>query len=405
MFKKFLSILLIFSLFNSSNISSAEETISSWTYQYLMRINKYMEMERWEDAERELIDLEAKYFTNERTYERALINQLYGQFYLLQGDFISAIPWLEKAVKHSKLSLPADVQTRTNLATAYFQLGEFQKVISTLLKAQEVGLKKGIDLSAANFVMLGMAYYQKENFEMAYKYVSQGNSVSTNFNEDWLQYEFALAVKLQKYDEAVDIGQYLVFINPNKDNYWKQLSGVYYGSLDEERSLAGLELAFEKNALSKEKDFENLAKYFLYKNLPIKAIKVIEYGFENLYLEEDKDNYNLLADSYFLAKDRVNGIKALKKSLKLEPDPNTSYKIARFAFESEDWKTAIEYFQNALDNKWDENPGRIELLMGIAYFELEAYDKALSALNISKEFKNSKSAAEGWISYINELNS
>ena len=65
MFKKFLSILLIFSLFNSSNISSAEETISSWTYQYLMRINKYMEMERWEDAERELIDLEAKYFTNE----------------------------------------------------------------------------------------------------------------------------------------------------------------------------------------------------------------------------------------------------------------------------------------------------------------------------------------------------
>ena len=43
MFKKFLSILLIFSLFNSSNISSAEETISSWTYQYLMRINKYME--------------------------------------------------------------------------------------------------------------------------------------------------------------------------------------------------------------------------------------------------------------------------------------------------------------------------------------------------------------------------
>ena len=198
MFKKFISILLIFSLFNSSNISSAEETISSWTYQYLMRINKYMEMERWEDAERELIDLEAKYFTNERTYERALINQLYGKFYLLQGDFISAIPWLEKAVKHSKLSLPADVQTRTNLATAYFQLGEFQKVISTLLKAQEVGLKKGHRFERSKFCNVRNGILSKENFEMAYKYVSQGNSVSTNFNEDWLQYEFALAVKLRK---------------------------------------------------------------------------------------------------------------------------------------------------------------------------------------------------------------
>ena len=76
------------------NIFGADNTISQWTYQYLKRIHNYMEMDRFEDAGRELESLANKYYKNERSYERALINQLYGQFYLIQGDFASAIPWL-----------------------------------------------------------------------------------------------------------------------------------------------------------------------------------------------------------------------------------------------------------------------------------------------------------------------
>jgi hypothetical protein len=35
----------------------------------------------------------------------------------------------------------------------------------------------------------------------------------------------------------------------------------------------------------------------------------------------------------------------LKRSLEIESDPKTSYKIARFAFESEDWDTAIRFLR------------------------------------------------------------
>ena len=73
-----------------------------------------MEMDRFEDAGRELESLANKYYKNERSYERALINQLYGQFYLIQGDFASAIPWLEKSIKHGALNLPGEIQTRSN---------------------------------------------------------------------------------------------------------------------------------------------------------------------------------------------------------------------------------------------------------------------------------------------------
>ena len=394
--------LTILFLLLSFKLSSSEDTISQWTYQYFKRIHNYMEMDRFEDAGRELASLANKYYKNERSYERALINQLYGQFYLIQGDFNSAIPWLEKAVKHGSLNLPGEIQTRSNLAAAYFQAAEYQKVIKVLLKSRELGMKKGIDLSASNFVMLGMAYYQANEIIDAYKYISKGNDISNELNEDWLQYEFGLAVKLEKYNEAIDVGQYLIFVNPDKSSYWKQLSGVYYGGQNEDESLAGLELAFENGALTKEIDFLNLTKYFLYKDLPTKAIKVITNGIDSDKVKINKKNLDLLADSYFLSKDRAKGIETLIKSLQLEPDAKTSYRIGRFAFEEEDWDMAIEYFLKAQIEKWNDVPGRIDLLTGIAYFEKDQYDNALKHMNFAIKYEESKGAAEGWIQYINQ---
>ena len=394
--------LFIIFMLTPINIFAADDSISQWTYQYLKRIHNYMEMDRFEDAGRELESLANKYYKNERSYERALINQLYGQFYLIQGDFASAIPWLEKAIKYGALNLPGEIQTRSNLAAAYFQAAEYNKVIDTLLKTQQIGMKRGIDLSGGNFVMLGMAYYQISNLDNAYKYISKGNDVSAELNEDWLQYEFGLAVKLEKFDAAIEVGQFLIFVNPDKNTYWKQLSGVYYGGNNENESLAGLELAFEKGVMKKEIDHLNLTKYFLYKDLPTKAIKVLNYGFDNKIIKVNKKNLDLLADSYFLAKDRRKGIDALIKSLEIESDSKTSYRIARFAFESEDWNMAIKYFDKAKSEKWNEVPGRIDLLKGIAYYEIDQLTNALKHLEYAIEFEESKGAAEGWIQYINQ---
>ena len=394
--------LFIIFILTPVNIFGADDSISQWTYQYLKRIHNYMEMDRFEDAGRELESLANKYYKNERSYERALINQLYGQFYLIQGDFASAIPWLEKAIKHGALNLPGEIQTRSNLAAAYFQAAEYNKVIDTLLKTQQIGMKRGIDLSGGNFVMLGMAYYQISNLDNAYKYISKGNDVSAELNEDWLQYEFGLAVKLEKFDAAIEVGQFLIFVNPDKNTYWKQLSGVYYGGNNENESLAGLELAFEKGIMKKEIDYLNLTKYFLYKDLPTKAIKVLNQGFDNEIIKVNKKNLDLLADSYFLSKDRRKGINALIQSLEIESDSKTSYRIARFAFESEDWNMAIKYFDKAKSEKWNEVPGRIDLLKGIAYYEIDQLNNALKHLEFAVEFDESKGAAEGWIQYINQ---
>ncbi len=350
-------------------VFSTEDTVSQAVARYLTRIHKYMEDEDWINAKRELEVTARRYFKNEDSYERALINQLYGQFYALQRDYKNAIPWFEKAIAKGRLPFAADLQVSYSLAQCYFQTGRYKDVIATLENYRDKASKRG----------------QKK------------------LNEEWLQYEFALAVKLEKYDDAVRVGQFLIFVNPEKKSYWKQLSGVYYGSESEELSLAGLELAYENEVLDKEKDYIDLARYFMYKELPIKAVDVLNNGISVEKVKKTRKNYEFLADAYFLSKEKVQGIDALIKAESIESDANLSYKIARFAFENEDWSKSISYFKQAKDQGYDKYPGRLELLLGISYFEISQYQQALVYLNESLEIDQSTSAAEGWINYINDI--
>ncbi len=384
-------------------VFSTEDTVSQAVARYLTRIHKYMEDEDWINAKRELEVTARRYFKNEDSYERALINQLYGQFYALQRDYKNAIPWFEKAVAKGRLPFAADLQVSYSLAQCYFQTGRYKDVIETLENYRDKASKRGQNMAPIQLMLLGIAYYQEQDTLNAYLNIAEANATATKLNEEWLQYEFALAVKLEKYDDAVRVGQFLIFVNPEKKSYWKQLSGVYYGSESEELSLAGLELAYENEVLDKEKDYIDLARYFMYKELPIKAVDVLNNGISIEKVKKTRKNYEFLADAYFLSKEKVQGIDALIKAESIESDANLSYKIARFAFENEDWSKSINYFKQAKDQGYDKYPGRLELLLGISYFEISQYQQALVYLNESLEIDQSTSAAEGWINYINDI--
>ena len=384
-------------------VFSTEDTVSQAVARYLTRIHKYMEDEDWINAKRELEVTARRYFKNEDSYERALINQLYGQFYALQRDYKNAIPWFEKAIAKGRLPFAADLQVSYSLAQCYFQTGRYKDVIATLENYRDKASKRGQNMAPIQLMLLGIAYYQEQDTLNAYLNIAEANATATKLNEEWLQYEFALAVKLEKYDDAVRVGQFLIFVNPEKKSYWKQLSGVYYGSESEELSLAGLELAYENEVLDKEKDYIDLARYFMYKELPIKAVDVLNSGISIEKVKKTRKNYEFLADAYFLSKEKVQGIDALIKAESIESDANLSYKIARFAFENEDWSKSINYFKKAKDQGYDKYPGRLELLLGISYFEISQYQQALVYLNESLEIDQSTSAAEGWINYINDI--
>jgi len=268
---------------------------------------------------------------------------------------------------------------------------------------EEIANKRGQEFSPLQKILLGLSYNYKENFQEAYTYVKSANESSLKYTEDWLRYELSLAYKLEKYNEATDLAQLLIYLNPEKKEYWKQLSGLYFTQEKDDKSLAGLELAYNNGLLFKNDEYRDLARYFLYKNLPQKAVKAMLDGFSSDYLDKTKENYELIADAYFLSRDRSQGIQYLQKSLEIDKDSKIAFKIARFAFEDENWALSLRFLNYAKEYGWNETEGRIDLLSGISLYELGRLDDSINAFKLAFESEETKVAAEGWISFVEEI--
>lgn len=393
---------LLISLSFSLDVISADDAISQRTYEYLKRVNEAIDDENWDRAQKDLETFE-RYYQSDQSYERALMQQLYGNFYAIQGKYSQAIEKYENALKFKKMPLITGFQVRKNLAQCYFQTSDYKNTIRVLEDYKSIAEKRLQIFQPLNAIMLGISYYQEGKLLDAYENISFANQSSTKYKEDWLGYEFGVAIELNKLEEAKEVAQLLVFINPDKKEYWKQLSGLYYTLDADDESLAGFELAYERNTLTKEKEYIDLAKYYLYKTLPQKAVKVLQSGLNSGIVEKSKENYDLLADSYFLLKDRESGIDYLIKSLEIDSDANTAFKIGRFAFEEEDWGLSYKYFRRAKELNYNKTPGRLDLLMGICKYESSDFKTAYKFFNNALEYEATKTSAEGWLIYLDNL--
>ena len=385
-----ISLLIIF-----SSISYSEETISVWVRDYFERIHKSINEENYDKALQELQTANERYFRGGRTYEAALLYQLYGQFYALQNKYTEALPWFEKSLATEKLPRIGEQEVRFQLAQTYFMVGKYQNVVPLLNDYIDIGTKYSYPISARINLLLSYSHGRMDEYEKAYFHITQANNKADKPQTDWIEYAFSLAMKLNNLDDAESLSTRLLFLKPEKKKYWNQASALYFAKDIEVDSLSALELAYENKVLDKEADYLLLAKYYLYQKSPIKSIAVLEDGIAKGLVKENEDNFKLLSSSYFYSRDLKNGIKVLVKAERISDDPDLSFRLGTYAFDSEDYKLAIKSFNEAKIKGWNDVPGRIELITGISYFELNDFKRANENLLIASNFSDTQDTANG----------
>jgi predicted Zn-dependent protease len=399
MHKYLISFLLIF-----STTTYSDETISVWVRDYFERIHKSINEENYEKALQELQTANERYFRGGRTYEAALLYQLYGQFYALQNKYTEALPWFEKSLGTEKLPRIGAQEVRFQLAQTYFMVGKYENVVPLLNDYINIGTKYSYPISARINLLLAYSHGRMDEYKEAYFHITQANNKADKPQIEWIEYAFSLAMKLNNLDDAENLSTRLLFLKPEKKKYWNQASALYFAKDFEIDSLSALELAYENNTLDKESDFLLLSKYYLYQKSPIKSIAVIEDGFNKGLIQDNEENFKLLSSSYFFSRDLKNGIKVLIKAEKISDDPDLSFRLGTYAFDSEDYKLAIRSFNTAKNKGWNDVPGRIELITGISYFELNDYAKANENLMVAAKYSDTEDTANGWLSYIKQFN-
>ena len=106
-----------------------------------------------------------------------------------------------------------------------------------------------------------------------------------------------------------------------------QLAGLYMNMKQERKALAIMELAYSKSALSKHSELMQLARTYLYLEMPYKTADVLSTELDKGRITKNRDSMKLLADSWILSQENDKGIDVLSDAANTFGDAKLYYRL------------------------------------------------------------------------------
>ncbi|MEE4108247.1 MAG: hypothetical protein V2I24_02800, partial [Halieaceae bacterium] len=201
-------------------------------------------------------------------------------------------------------------------------------------------------------------------------------------------------------DKETDTIRDLLTFYPKKQ-YWVQLSFMYSEQDEEKKQLATMDTAYVQNMLEKDGEYRNMASLFLNAEVPWKAAKVLEEGFEGDIVEDNSKNWELYAGALRQAQEVKKAIPAMEKAAQLSDDGDLYARLGNIYLDAEEHEKAIEAINKGLQRGGVKRPDNARLVLGMAYFNLDQYEKAREAFRAAGRDERSKKYATQWIAYMN----
>lgn len=380
------------------NARAASGAIDAKTFKQLTKAQNYVAEEAYDDALLVLDKLSQK--KNLSSYALAQVWNYQGYVYATKGQYTNAIQSYQWVLKQKDVPEALANNARYVLGQLYFQTEAYQDAIDSLL----LWVESVKTPSAIAFIMLGQAYYQLSEYDVALGFVSKAierqkaSPKPVNVPESWLQLKAAL--HFAKKDIKSTAGAYEVLLReyPNVQ-YLKQLAGLY-GELGlNQKRLTTFDAAYEHGELSKGKEQLNLAYMFLEQGLPHKAAVVLEGALANGDLNTNLKYQTLLAGLWSQSGQHDKAIPAFQQAAQLSDDGELYARLAGVFYQAIDYESCVEASKKASEKGGLSFPGQNFLLEGLSLVNLGRFELALQAFRQAKEHKKTFKTAREWEKY------
>jgi tetratricopeptide (TPR) repeat protein len=333
-------------------------------------------------------------------HETALINQFIGYVDLTEEKYPAAAKRFKEALAADSLPNTSQFDLMRQLAQIYIGDGEYQKGIDALHDYYKVTDK----IDDKTLVLEANAYGRMDNYKKAIPILKKAISLSGKPEEQWNYLLFSYHMQLSQYTEAAKVLEYLISINPEKEEYFKRLSSVYFQLKKDDKSLAVLMLADEKNMLSDEKERMQLFKMYAFLGIPYKAGKVLEKGLKDGVVEQTFKNWDDLGKVWYSASEMDKALNAYDQASKFASDGKIDFQRALIYHDREDWAKAKQALKQAQEKGGlsEKQEGNSWVLLGIAENSLGQIENALRSLKQATKFNDSRKYAVQMIEYIEE---
>jgi tetratricopeptide (TPR) repeat protein len=334
------------------------------------------------------------------SYELANVYNLYAFIHYSNEDYDKALQAYENVVRQPEIPLAMEINTRYTIAQLYFVQERWREGIAALKQWFAMS-----DTPNANaYVLLSQGYYQLKDYDEALNNIETAISMFREKNkvpkEQWFNLARFLYMEKNQLDNAQAMLEELLFFYPKKQ-YWVQLSYIYSERQNESRQLAAMETAYDLDMLEKDGEYRNVASLFLAQNVPYKAGKVLKEGFEEEIVEDNSKNWELLAGAWRQAQEIDWAIPAMEKAAAKSDSGDLYARLGSIYLDGEQFDKAIESINKGLQRGGVKRPDNARLVLGMAYFNTNQYEKARDAFRAAGRDERSKEYARQWMKYMN----
>lgn len=330
-------------------------------------------------------------------YERSRVEQIYTSLDVQAEDYAGARQHMEAALASGGLNEVESSQMRYQLAQLWIQEENWAEGI----KALEEWLSTATNPSSSAYYLLAIAYYQSDDMESALEPARKAVELAGEQpQEGWLQLYSALLMQKEDYPAALEVIKRTLNLYPGRKQYWTQLSSVYAAMEDFQNALVILEFANHVGLLTEGTDLRRLADMYMLREMPIRAAELLQDSMDKNLIEGDQRNYEALANALVAAREFERSLPVLDKAGSLADDGTLYSRKGEVALQLEEWDEAIDAFKKALDKGGVRDVPNTQMLMGIAYYEMQDYSNAKTWLNRATSSESTKNTATAYLQLI-----
>lgn len=327
-------------------------------------------------------------------YEKALVNYNIGIAYSSKNDYPSAVKAFAKALAANALPPQQHEQLQYNLGQLYIVTGQFDEGIKVLQGyiASACGT-----VSPEAHIFLANALTEKKRYQEALPQIDLAIAKSKEVKEVWLQMKLAIAYEMKDFKGSAEALVYLIGRVPEKSDYWKQLSGVFYEMKSDAEAVAVLALAERQGMLQKPQEVKNLYSVYMALEVPYKAGALLEDAMARNRIPSDETNMGLLADAWINAREMAKAEAVLKKLAAASDKGEYYYKLGAMYGDNERWSESREMLEKALAKGGLKKTGEVWMRLAVAHYGLKDNPGAIQALQKAITFDESRKQAGEWM--------
>lgn len=370
------------------------QAISERTFKYIERVQKMMEEEKHEEALTYLNKVQEFKMTD---YDTAIVAQAKGEVLATVERYLEAAQSFEQALLLDTLGTRSNQQLRLSTGQLYISEEQDEKGIGYL----EQWIENEEEPRAEVLITMATAYSRLKDYPSALHYVERAIRSTEEPRLPWYDLWVALNFNKGDIDSCITILQEVISLFPTEKKYWKYLSSMYLTKEQPAKSLAVLNLAYEKGFVSESKEILHLAKLYLFEGIPVKAASLLSQALEKGQVERTEKNFRLLAEAWYKSQEIDHAKGAFKNAGEMSETGEHDLYRAQMHLDSEEYLDAVSALESAI-NKGVKQQANAVMMLAMANFQLKRFDEALTALEKAKEFPKLAEQSAQWHDFIIE---